>query len=155
MREHGRPARVRCGFASYLGGAPWEDHWICELWSEARWRRIDAQLDPILRDALATQFSPVDVPPDAFLMADEAWRHCRAGRLDAGNFGHGASRGLWFMYVNLLRDHLALMDQFTSGWDGWRAAASNPPELGARTLEFADELASGEPSEAPMMAPWW
>ncbi|MCA6321571.1 MAG: transglutaminase domain-containing protein, partial [Phenylobacterium sp.] len=33
MREHGRPARVRCGFASYLGGAMWEDHWLCELWS--------------------------------------------------------------------------------------------------------------------------
>ena len=155
MREHGRPARVRCGFASYLGGAPWEDHWICELWSEARWRRIDAQLDPILQDALATQFSPADMSPDTFLTGDEAWRHCRAGLLDAGNFGHGKARGVWFMYVNLLRDRFAVMDQFISAWDDWRAAASRPPELSIRMLTLADELASGDPSEAPTVTPWW
>jgi hypothetical protein len=31
LRAKGTPARLRCGFASYLGEG-WEDHWVCEYW---------------------------------------------------------------------------------------------------------------------------
>jgi hypothetical protein len=155
MREHRRPARVRCGFASYLGGGKWEDHWLCELWSRGRWRRIDAQLDPVLQDAFQTQFSPADVPQDAFLTGETAWRECRAGRLDPASLGHGDATGLWFVYVNLVRDRLALEDRITSIWDDWRTAASNPLHMSAEMLASADELANNDPIGASSIIPWW
>jgi hypothetical protein len=74
MREQGRAARVRCGFASYLGGVPWEDHWICEVQFDGRWQRVDAQLDKIFQKALEIDFACVDVPSEVFLTADEAWQ---------------------------------------------------------------------------------
>ena len=48
LRQRSIPARVRCGFATYFGVGPFEDHWICECWSaEARrWIRVDAQQVP-------------------------------------------------------------------------------------------------------------
>lgn len=155
MRQHGRPARVRCGFASYLGGAPWEDHWICELWSDDRWLRVDAQLDRVLRDALGTRFPSTDVPPDVFLTADQAWRDCRAGCLDPAALGHGDARGLWFVFINLVRDRLALTDRLTSDWDDWRATALSSPRLSADMLAVADELARSEPTGALSLTPWW
>ena len=33
LRCKGIPARLRCGFATYLGNG-WEDHWVCEYWHE-------------------------------------------------------------------------------------------------------------------------
>jgi len=155
MRQRGRPSRVRCGFASYLGGAPWEDHWLCELWSGDRWQRMDGQLDPVLRDALGTEFPSVDVPADAFLTADQAWIACRSGRHDPAAFGHGEARGLWFAYVNLARDRLALDDLMTSEWDEWRVIASDPPNLTDAMLAAADELAlAGADAKVPGGPPW-
>ena len=154
MREHGRPARVRCGFASYFEPGSWQDHWICEVWSDDRWRRIDAQLDAVTRRALDIGFPPSDLPLAAFLSADEAWRGCRDGRLDPEDFGHRPARGLWFVHVDLVRDRLALADRLTSAWDGWRAVTSGREQLSDRLIEFGDHLAEGEIAEAPP-PPWW
>src|SRR5260370_32554017 len=46
LRQHAVPARVRCGFATYFTTNPFEDHWVCEYWSEAKggWALADAQL---------------------------------------------------------------------------------------------------------------
>ncbi len=155
MRQHGRPARVRCGFASYFEGWAWQDHWICEVWSGDRWQRIDAQLDDVTRGALQLTFVPWDLPQEVFLTADEAWRNCRTARLDPMDLGHDEARGLWFVYVNLVRDRLALADCITSDWDGWRAVASNQASLGSDTLTRADGLASEEVLEPPSIKPWW
>lgn len=156
MRSHGQPARVRCGFASYLGDAPWEDHWLCEVGTGGRWRRIDAQLDADLREALETKIDPMDVPSDMFVTADEAWRRSRSGEWDADAFGHGEARGLWFVCVNLMRDHLALADCVTSDWDTWRAAAPAFQLLTAETKALADALAaSPDATEQTSLVPWW
>ena len=155
MRQHGRPARVRCGFASYFLAATWQDHWICEVWSDHRWQRVDAQLDRITREALQIGFAPWDVPPDVYLTADEAWRRCRAGDLDPEDFGHADARGLWFVYVNLMRDRLALVDCITSDWDGWRAVASARTRLSDDVLAQADRLADQDPTEPLSIMPWW
>lgn len=149
FRAQGAPARVRCGFAAYLPGGPWEDHWICELWDGGRWRRLDAQLDASTREEFGVGFDPADLPQDAFLTADEAWRLCRAGDLDPSGFGHGEARGLWFVHVNLMRDRLAMADQLTSAWDQWREMAPAPPALDAQTLTLADRLAA----DASVLAP--
>ncbi|WP_397399937.1 transglutaminase domain-containing protein [Phenylobacterium sp.] len=80
MRSQAVPARVRCGFASYFGEAPWEDHWICEVWMRDRWRRVDAQLDSVHRDWFGITFDCGDLPQDIYLTADEAWRGARLPR---------------------------------------------------------------------------
>lgn len=120
LRVHAISARVRCGFARYLGEAPWADHWVCEYRTDGRWRRLDAQLDEAHRRRLGLWFDPSDVPDDAFMPADRAWRDWRTGRLSAELCGHGTARGPWFLQVNLNRDRLARTDVVTSPWDDWR-----------------------------------
>lgn len=154
MRTHGTPARVRCGFASYLNGAPWEDHWVCEAWTGERWRRLDAQLDHVLQRSLGIDLDPADIPEEFFLTADEAWRRCRVSEIEAESLGHGDMRGLWFACVNLVRDRLALADQITSGWDSWREAAAAPGPNEAM-LDMADALAADEDAAAQAIRPWW
>lgn len=146
LRTHGAQARVRCGFAAYLPGGPWEDHWICEFRDGERWRRLDAQLDGPTREAFGVDFDPADLPQGCFLTADEAWRLCRAGDLDPSDIGHGEARGLWFVHVNLMRDRLALADRLTSAWDQWREMT---PMIDEQALALADRLAADQSVLAP------
>lgn len=156
MRSHGTPARVRCGFASYLGGAPWEDHWLCEVWIDTVWRKADAQLDLVHRKFLGVEFHPEDVPPEAFLTSDEAWRRVRFGEFDEDAFGHGDARGLWFAFVNLVRDQLALADCLTSDWDSWRLVSPEMQGMSATTITIGDRLARDvTENEPPTIHPWW
>jgi len=46
LREQGTPARLRCGFADYLGGGRFRDHWVCEYGQPARWDRDTIQRPP-------------------------------------------------------------------------------------------------------------
>ena len=46
-------------------------------------------------------------------------------------FGHGQTKGLWFMKVDLIRDFYALNNRETSAWDRWRDA---PPNFGQSIL---------------------
>ena len=123
LRERGRAARVRCGFATYFKPGLYEDHWICEYLdeTEGHWRIADAQLDAIHRSHFGVEFDPADVPRACFLTANEAWTRIRSGADAAERFGHGEAGGIWFLAVSLLRDFLALGKQETSNWDDWRA----------------------------------
>ena len=121
LRSKGISARLRCGFASYFNDG-WEDHWVCEYWDSKSqsWHLSDAQLDEILKGRLGVAFDSADVPRDAFLTAGQAWAACRAGQRDPNRFGHGATKGLWFVKVNVVRDHYAINNRETSDWDSWR-----------------------------------
>jgi hypothetical protein len=121
-RQQGRSARVRCGFARYLKASPYEDHWICEVWSaaEQRWTIADAQLDEAHRSHLDIDFDPSNLPKDQFISPWQAWKRCRSGAADPADFGHGSDRGAWFIGVNLVRDLLSLTKRETSAWDSWR-----------------------------------
>jgi hypothetical protein len=125
LRAKGTAARVRCGFASYLG-PDWEDHWVCEYWNsrEARWCLSDAQLDEVVGAACNVNFDTSNVPRDTFLTAGEAWLRCRAGNDDPDRYGQGSIRGIWFMSVNVVRDAFAVNGRETSSWDRWREASS-------------------------------
>jgi Transglutaminase-like superfamily len=122
LRAKGVPSRIRCGFASYFGDG-WEDHWVCEFWDGAAqaWRLSDPQIDEVLRARLRIEFDPANVPRTSFLTAGEAWMEHRAGRSDPRRFGHGEATGLWFLKVNVVRDHYALNGRETSAWDEWRS----------------------------------
>ena len=97
LRDRSIPARVRCGFASYLADDVRQDHWICEYWSpdDGRWAQADAQLDQVHIDQLRIAFDSANLPRDAFATASQAWRLARRNAVPAESFGHGIARGLW------------------------------------------------------------
>lgn len=156
LRQQVVPARVRCGFASYFR-KDWEDHWICEYWQDGRWKKADAQLDKVIAPRLDIDFDPADLPAGKFITAGEAWRRCRLGEADPAIFGHGeAATGLWFVRVNVVRDHHSLNGRETSDWDTWRQAAAGHRLLSEAECRQADGLAAHReaPIEAAPTPPW-
>lgn len=111
LRAQGRPARVRAGFAVYLGADLTHDHWICEVWEAeaARWRQVDPQIDAVQRAEFKIDFDPADLPPGKFLPAPLVWSQCRAGKAKSGAFGlNRKQRGWNFIRNSLLLDLAAL-----------------------------------------------
>ena len=143
LRHRSIPARVRCGFATYIAGDIYHDHWICEYWSpgEQRWRQADAQLDALQIEQQQITFDCADLPRDAFLTAAQAWRLARSNAVAAGAFGHAGTTGLWFLHVNVYRDLLSLTNRQMSGWDGWRDATPDNKVLKIDALAELDRLA--------------
>jgi len=62
------------------------------------------------------------VPRQSFLTAGIAWSNCRSGLSDPNRFGHGQTKGWWFLKVDVIRDHYAINNREVSLWDGWRTA---------------------------------
>jgi hypothetical protein len=140
LRHQGVPARARCGFGLYFDGTP-VDHWVVEYWDGAAWKLGDAQLDAVQRAALKLSFDPLDVPRDAFLVAGEAWRRCRAGEADPMTFGIMDMHGLWFVAGNLVRDIAALNNMEMLPWDVWGAMWEPGQEPAPETLAVLDAAA--------------
>lgn len=155
LRSKAVPARTRCGFAAYFDAA-WEDHWVCEYWDAATrtWRLADAQIDAMLRQRQSIDFDAIDVPRTMFRTAGEAWLACRAGT-DPAVFGHGDVTGLWFVGVNVVRDHCALNGCKTSDWDRWREASPDRRTVQREDVALLDSLAR-EPMQAlSQLRPNW
>jgi hypothetical protein len=142
LRAQGVPARTRCGFAAWFEPAKFTDHWLCEVWDDARsaWRFVDAQLDPRQREAFGTAFDPLDVPRTENLVAGEAWRRCRRGGVAPERFGILDLRGLWFVRGNVVRDLAAFAKRELLPWDGWGLMA-DPHESPAAELRLLDRAA--------------
>ena len=104
---------------------------------------------------LSIRFDPNDVPADAFITADEAWRRCRANPDQALRFGHGDAHGLWFVRVNVVRDHYTLHGLETSAWDGWRRAIGQHEELTQQEIAATDELAAQTEESRRIAPPPW
>jgi hypothetical protein len=156
LRSKGIAARLRCGFANYLAEG-WEDHWVAEYWDDMtqQWRLSDAQLDEVLKEKCRIAFDPSDTPRHQFMTAGQAWLACRAGTCDPDCFGHGAVKGLWFVKVNVVRDHYAVNNRETSAWDGWRAALTGKRVVSDQDRELLDSIAARP--EQPIIAidPIW
>jgi hypothetical protein len=144
LRARGVAARARCGFGSYFEPGRFVDHWVGEYWSgsEERWVRIDAQIDDVQRAALPIDFDVLDVPPDRFVLAGDAWVQCRAGAVDPAKFGIFELRGLWFVAGNLLRDFAALNRVEMLPWDVWGAMPGPGEPLDEERLALFDRLAA-------------
>jgi hypothetical protein len=134
---------VRCGFATYIAGDIYHDHWICEYWSpgEQRWRQADAQLDALQIEQQQITFDCADLPRDAFHTAAQAWQLARSNAVAAGAFGHAGTTGLWFLHVNVYRDLLSLTNRQMSDWDGWRDATPDNKVLKIDALAELDRIA--------------
>jgi hypothetical protein len=145
LRAQGIPARARCGFASYFGPGKFEDHWVAECWSEreARWRLVDTQLDELQRKKLGTDFDPLDVPRDRFVVAGRAWEMCRRDEAVAARFGLSFINkyGLWFVASNLVRDLAALNKREMLPWDVWGAMPGPGGVIPTETAAAFDEVA--------------
>jgi hypothetical protein len=144
LRHRGIPARVRCGFATYLAPNRYEDHWICEHWIQRqnRWSIVDAQIDALQRRHLNVVFDTTDVPRDRFLTAGQVWRMCRTGEATPADCGNAAATGLWFVRVNVVRDLLALTKTEISPWDFWRQISPASRALDDETVTACDNLVS-------------
>ena len=123
LREHGIPARSRCGFGAYFNAGKFEDHWVTEYWNakQSRWILVDAQMDAVQRKAFGLKFDPLDVPRDAFIIAGDAWQQCRAGKADPSKYGlsHINMAGMWFIAGNVVRDLASLNRAEALPWDVW------------------------------------
>jgi hypothetical protein len=146
LRRHGIAARARCGFAAYFDKNMFVDHWVTEYWNsdQKRWILVDAQLDQRQRELFGIAFDPLDVPPEQFLVAGDAWRRCRHGEADPKDFGILDMHGSWFIASNVIRDVAALNNHEMLPWDMWGAMTQKDSEL---DMPFVDRLA--ELSHAP------
>ena len=143
LKHQGVPARARCGFGAYFRPESFEDHWVCEYWSdEGRWVLVDGQLDAFQRQALRLPFDPLDVPRDQFVVAGDAWRSCRDGARDPERFGIQEMRGMWFICGNVLRDLAAQNRIELLPWDAWGLLEREYPEYGDEELLLLDRVAA-------------
>lgn len=145
LRSKGVAARLRSGFATYFNQPQYEDHWICEYWSDTEkyWVRVDPQLDDLHIRTLNIDFNPGDVPIDVYLYAGEAWTMCRRERADPESFGVSGFNGFGFIKGSIVRDILALNKIETLPWDhGWGILYENYVDVVDRSeLGYIDRLA--------------
>jgi Transglutaminase-like superfamily len=151
LRQHGVPARARCGFARYFDEGQYIDHWVCEYWHavQSRWVLVDAQLDVLQCEALRIQFDPLDVPRDQFIVGGKAWQLCRSGQADPKTFGILHLHGLWFVRGDFVRDVAALNKMELLPWDAWGLGDGLTDEVAEPDLAFLDQLAELTSGDVP------
>lgn len=133
LRHQGTPARVRCGFASYLEETHYQDHWICEYWNGARWVMEDPDL------------TMHDVPPDKFITAGRAWRMCRNEGANPYQFGYSPEeneKGWWPIRHDVIRD-LASLNKFEAlSSDVWGLMDKEESDVSSSEKELIDQAAA-------------
>jgi hypothetical protein len=154
LRDKKIPARGRCGFVSFgNNGANRWDHWQCEYWNIDlnRWVKVDAQLNPHVRQTWNLGFDPYDVPDKVFKIAGEIWISWRKKEVDASNFIVDNLSGSWLIRGNLIRDFLAInkielephMMRINMGldWKSWRILSADDSELTNEDWKLLDKIA--------------
>ncbi|GGY76727.1 transglutaminase domain-containing protein [Streptomyces nitrosporeus] len=160
LRHIGVPARLRYGFADYLGPDGFHaDHAVTEYWDRERgWLLADPQLaDPVVADAWRADFDPMDVPRDRFLVAGRAWQAIRAGDAAPEAFGlhppeEGPMFGEWFVAHCVRVDLAALNKVETLLWDTWGAGADDGGKLADTAYELYDRAARVTSGDVPFDA---
>ncbi|MBM3221845.1 MAG: transglutaminase domain-containing protein [Candidatus Rokubacteria bacterium] len=153
LRHHGVPARARVGFADYFAPGFQEDHWVCEYHDGARWRLLDPELGPRVREHFRITFPPDDVPRERFLTGGGAWQRVRQGTPDPATCGLSSQgmRGDWFVAGNVVRDLAALNKREMLPWDVWGVMREWGPggriseAVAARLDDVAAVIARSEP----------
>ena len=91
---------------------------------------------------MKTDFDPLDVPHDRFLIAGDAWVRCRSGAADPAAFGIRDLHGLWFVAGDLLRDLAALGKTEMLPWDVWGVMPSPNEPMQTEALALFDRIAA-------------
>ncbi|MFF0387432.1 transglutaminase-like domain-containing protein [Kitasatospora sp. NPDC004615] len=160
LRHAGIPARVRYGFADYLGTDGFHaDHMVTEYWdSERGWLLADVQAaDPAIAAAWNLDFDPMDVPRERFQVAGKVWQAVRAGEADPKAFGlHppqvGPMCGEWFVAGCVRLDLAALNKVETLLWDVWGTRADSDADLTDAMRELYDRAALLAADDVPFDA---
>ncbi len=141
LRQKGKIARTRSGFASYIIPDHYMDHVIVEVWDETanRWIQVDPEM-PVG----VFPFDVQDMPTDKFILAGRAWQMCREGLANPDLFGLGPDgpedvKGWSFIQTRLLQDVAALNKQEMLCWDEWGTLDGIKNEADAT---FLDKVAS-------------
>ncbi|HUK07278.1 MAG TPA: transglutaminase-like domain-containing protein [Stellaceae bacterium] len=148
LREHGVPARLRVGYASYFEPGRWEDHWVCEYRTGKQWALLDAELGPRARARFGIDFDLAHVPRDRWRSAASVWHAIKSGLIEANSCGVSIAgiAGDWFVAAAILRDAAALAGIEALPWDYWgpgRSICKNrcvPPERVRDIDDLADAL---------------
>jgi hypothetical protein len=128
LRHHRIPSRCRVGFADYLEVGWWIDHVVVEVWDGDRWRMVDPQLRAGFTAGDSAPLDRLDLGPDRFLTAAQAWLAARDGRIDpsrvvvASTLELPQTRGWPQLAHNLVHDIAALDGVELLLWQGWGAS---------------------------------
>jgi hypothetical protein len=128
LRHHQIPSRCRVGFAGYFEPDWWMDHVVAEVWADERWRMIDPELLPGFTAGDGAPVNRLDLHPDRFLTAPQAWLAARAGEIDparvvvAPTLEVPATRGWPQLAHNLTHDIAALNGIELLLWQDWGAS---------------------------------
>jgi hypothetical protein len=140
------PARVRCGFCTYLHAHKYVNHFVCQYWSFAleRWIWIDAMIDDVLRDGYNINIDTHDIPEGWFLPAGDCWLMCRTGKANPELFWYFLDwRGMPFILGNLVRDLLSLNKIEPLPWDKCAIMPdNNQKEIPLEDIELIDRIAA-------------
>jgi hypothetical protein len=144
LRDHGIPARVRVGFASYLAPSLYVDLWVVERWDDERqrWILVDAEQDATVVGVGGATIDPGDVPHDQFLVAGQAWQACRAGVANTSRFGYDSGTiGMEVIRNNLLHDLACRNKLELTPWDYWELSFIQFDRLTEGELALLDHVA--------------
>ena len=141
LRAQGVPARSRVGFGTYFVPGEFVDHWVVEYWDGSRWRLADSQIDALQAGVLKPDFDLLDVPRDRFVIAGDAWRQYRAGKVDPMKFGIMDMHGAWFIAGNVLRDFAALNNMEMLPWDCWGPVPASDEAMTREIAALVDRRA--------------
>lgn len=123
LRQRGRTARSRVGFAGYFEDGFHHDHVIVEVLEGARWRRFDPELDGT-SDAVPDHLDIAAGPDSPLQTAAEAYRLMRAGEIDPDTYGVDRStplRGDWFIEGYVIYELAHRYGDELLLWDRWGA----------------------------------
>lgn len=140
LRHKGIPARSRSGVAKYFTPNRYEDHFLCEYYDEieARWTRVDAQLDQLMIKKCGISFNTLDVPHDAFFDAAESMDQVDVDG-PPERYGIDAYTGERYLNYKLFSDYAHLNKMEILPWEGWgigfRAASENLENGDLETLK--------------------
>ncbi|MGA4838914.1 transglutaminase-like domain-containing protein [Streptomyces sp. G45] len=144
LRETGTPARLRCGYGTYFVPGLNDNHWVTEYWAGERgWVLVDPQVTGEFYGHIP--FDPLDVPRDAFVVAGDAWRACRAGRADPDTFavsGLPEIRGMRLVRADVVADLAALGGVEALPWDGWGVMEKDDADVTDGDLALLDAVAA-------------
>ncbi len=156
LRHHGIPSRCRVGFAEYFEAGWWIDHVVVEVWEGDSWRMVDPELRAGFTAADGGPFDRLDLGPDRFLTAPQAWLAARQGRIDPARVVVGstlevpATRGWPQLAHNLGHDVAALIGVELLLWQDWGASASEDVTLPKVTAVLDQAAAATAEPDAPL-----
>ena len=99
LKYRGIPARLRCGFATYLNPGSYTSHLICEVWNknEKRWMLVDPSKDM------------VDFGRDQFELGNDAWLKMQNNEIDEKLYSMMGQPGKVIITIALCHDIAAIL----------------------------------------------